>query len=207
MSKDREDWEARNDKGVAQPHSITSSREALNSSRSLAIWKPKSSRKEISTAIAKLAVHYYRPDFTPEHAKLLFADFAEDLRDYPIDRIEDACRAYRRDPENRFFPTPGQLRAYIPKPPVDTGPKVLPYSARPTAWWMMPREQWRPEWRDAEVPEEFQRPPEKVDTSRFRKVEASIPKPADGGPFRAAKVWHTEEQFAAMRLKSVDVHK
>lgn len=61
----------------------------------------------------RLALHYWRPDFTPEQAKLLIEDYISDLRDLPLDLLDSAVASYRKDAANRFFPTSGQLRALI----------------------------------------------------------------------------------------------
>lgn len=69
--------------------------------------------KAIITILAKLALIYWRPNFTPAQARELYAAYVEDLRDYPITDIAAACEKYRRDPENKFYPAPGQLRGII----------------------------------------------------------------------------------------------
>lgn len=38
-----------------------------------------------------------------------WAAYFEDLANVPLDSLVAACRAWRRDPSNTFFPTPGQL--------------------------------------------------------------------------------------------------
>lgn len=42
-------------------------------------------------------------------AKSLLADFLSDLEPYTVLEIQTAIATYRRDPDNRFFPTPGAL--------------------------------------------------------------------------------------------------
>jgi len=65
----------------------------------------------VATALLRLQAHYWRPEFTPAQARELYADFMDDLGHIPPDILDEACAAYRRDPEARFFPRPGQLLA------------------------------------------------------------------------------------------------
>jgi len=65
--------------------------------------------KAISAAIAQLSLIYWRPDFTPQQFKFAIAAYLEDFRKLSVYQVEMACREYRRNPENKFFPTPGQL--------------------------------------------------------------------------------------------------
>lgn len=64
---------------------------------------------EISAHLTKLAMHYWRPDFTPGQMRHLMADYLEDLRGHSPAEIADACARYRRNPENKFYPRSGQL--------------------------------------------------------------------------------------------------
>lgn len=65
----------------------------------------------VATALLRLQGHYWRPDFSPAQARELYEDFMDDLGHIPPDILDEACAAYRRDPEARFFPRPGQLLA------------------------------------------------------------------------------------------------
>lgn len=86
--------------------------------------------------LAKLAVVYWRPDFTAGQAKQLYSQYLDDLRDFAFQDIADAIEKYRRDPENKFYPSPGQLRGLIAKPP---------------SWWVNGQTEWSKEIRsDAE---------------------------------------------------------
>jgi hypothetical protein len=40
---------------------------------------------------------------------MLLLDMLEDLEGYSPEKLRDACRQYRTNPENRFFPSSGQL--------------------------------------------------------------------------------------------------
>ena len=65
----------------------------------------------VATALLRLQGHYWRPDFSPAQARELYEDFMDDLGHIPPDILDEACAAYRRDPEARYFPRPGQLLA------------------------------------------------------------------------------------------------
>lgn len=66
--------------------------------------------------LAKLAIVYWRPDFTPQQAKQLYSQYLDDLREFAFADIAGAVQTFRRDPENKFFPLPGQLRGLITTP-------------------------------------------------------------------------------------------
>jgi hypothetical protein len=63
--------------------------------------------------LAELALHFWRPNFTPTQVKHLLADFLEDLEDYTPAEVAEACKIYRCNSENRWFPTPGMLLAIL----------------------------------------------------------------------------------------------
>lgn len=67
----------------------------------------------ILAVLAKLAMIYWRPDFTPGQAKHLYAQYLDDLREFAFADIVEAAQKYRRDAANKFFPLPGQLRGLI----------------------------------------------------------------------------------------------
>lgn len=68
---------------------------------------------EVSATLSRLALFYWRPDFTPAQVRLLMGDFLRDLEPYSAADIAQACDTYRRDPESKFFPTPGALIAIL----------------------------------------------------------------------------------------------
>lgn len=90
-------------------------------------------RLEISGILARLALHYWRPDFSPQQAKLLIEDMVCDLQGYSAGQVQDACASYRRKVENRFFPRGADIialmradmpsRSYLPayRPPRELG--------------------------------------------------------------------------------------
>lgn len=63
--------------------------------------------------LGKLAIHYWRPDFTEAQARQLYSDYVHDLRDYAFADINDAIVKYRRDQNAKFYPTVGQLVGII----------------------------------------------------------------------------------------------
>ena len=64
--------------------------------------------RAILALLAKLSLHYWRPDFTPAQAKQMYADYVEDLREYALRDIAAAMKKYRQSAAT-FFPTSGQL--------------------------------------------------------------------------------------------------
>jgi hypothetical protein len=70
----------------------------------------------ILALLGRLALVYWRPDFAPSQAKQLYLQYLEDLREFPIAAVSEAIQNFRRNGENRFFPTCGQLRDLIVKP-------------------------------------------------------------------------------------------
>jgi hypothetical protein len=69
--------------------------------------------RDFAEQLAKLSLHYWRPAFTPDQAKHVFGDFAADLAEVTAAELREACDRWRRDADNRFFPTPGQLKALV----------------------------------------------------------------------------------------------
>ncbi len=58
--------------------------------------------------LGKLALNYWRPDFTASQARELYSQYLEDLRPWPFQEIVSALKKYRQSGE-KFFPTSGQL--------------------------------------------------------------------------------------------------
>lgn len=85
--------------------------------------------KQIAAALSRLALHYWRPDFTPSQAALLIEDFLDDLKDFSVQQVINACAEYRRDGSNKFFPTPGALMEAV-QPDREPSPwNIAPYRA------------------------------------------------------------------------------
>jgi hypothetical protein len=65
--------------------------------------------QEIAVLLARLAIHFPLPDLPPEHHQLAFADFADDLVEYPIGVVAEAAQDWRRT--ERWWPKVAELRA------------------------------------------------------------------------------------------------
>jgi hypothetical protein len=76
----------------------------------------KAKDQTILCMLGRLALHYWRPDFTPEQAKNLYADYVRDLRPYQIGDIRDSIAAHRRR-DAKFYPRVGELLTFIEAPP------------------------------------------------------------------------------------------
>lgn len=112
----------------------------------------------IAVLLTRLAVHYYRPDFTEGQAKSLIRDMVEDLSMFGIGEIEASIKAYRRNAENRFFPTSGQLREPILAARKDTRDAARisdrPLSeSRPLLWWYLSKRLWKAHWLESDIPQ------------------------------------------------------
>lgn len=113
--------------------------------------------------LSRLAIHYYRPDFTEGQAKLLIEDMVQDLGEFDTDIVTEACSTYRQRKDSKFFPTSGVLRALcneIEQANAKVAREQLrgkgrpAQGFRPNMWWMKPREQWHlfGNWQESEVP-------------------------------------------------------
>lgn len=108
---------------------------------------------------------YFSRDFTAEQAKVVIADYVQDLSEFAVCDIEDAIRQYRRDPLAEFFPKPGRLCELCSGARSDriarenckpgSAPKNLVPEfgeSRPIRWWDHPKQLWRPHWKESEIP-------------------------------------------------------
>jgi hypothetical protein len=68
---------------------------------------------DILTVLARLRFHYPTAGMNEKQFSYLLEDYVEDLSIYPIDLINDACKAYRRDGKHQFFPKIGELLTLI----------------------------------------------------------------------------------------------
>lgn len=165
-----------------QPQTISSSLAALRSSENLseASIDPDKA-KTIATILAGLAAQFHRDEIGEGQAKMLFAQFAEDLDEFSIADIRAGVKTYRQEPKNRFFPTSGQLREPIiaarnarvsreyaeaeaarrasQKPGGVEADSVRRYTFeqanRPLCWYMRPRSAWKPDWHESDVPRRY----------------------------------------------------
>jgi len=128
--------------------------------------KPEIDRQKdraIIQMLAQLSLLYWRPEFTPELARELYAMYVDDLRSFPIWLIERSIQNYRRDGKNRFFPTSGQIIDGIKlieaqaKEAASETPRDLNMDLmqRPIQWWLLRREHWQPHWREDEIPKSW----------------------------------------------------
>jgi hypothetical protein len=83
--------------------------------------------QEVAVLFERLSLHYPELKRTDREAKLAIEDWLEDLAEYPVDLIREACRLWRNSTQ-RFFPTPGQL--IDPVRPILTHRKALEKRAR-----------------------------------------------------------------------------
>lgn len=58
----------------------------------------------IITVLTKLSIHYWQGGKDERGWSSMMEDYLEDLEHVPADLLQDACRRYRRNPSNRFFP-------------------------------------------------------------------------------------------------------
>lgn len=56
-----------------------------------------------------LMLHFPRPDFSQEQAKMVCMDMAQDFAELPLDIFEEACRAWRQT--EKWFPRTAELLA------------------------------------------------------------------------------------------------
>lgn len=68
---------------------------------------------DIKTLLGRLALHCPSRDLAPKEAMLLIEDYLIELQPYPITAIEQACRKYRSNAVNVFFPSLAILLALV----------------------------------------------------------------------------------------------
>jgi hypothetical protein len=69
-------------------------------------------KSQIQDVIESLAVHCRPPLMSIEQRLLWLRTWAEDLQEYPIEAVAQACRQWRQS-EATKFPTPGQLMPLV----------------------------------------------------------------------------------------------
>ena len=116
----------------------------------VAAWKD----EQIALALAELALLYWRPDFSPGQAKRYYATYLDDLREFALADIRAAIVAWRRAPDAKRFPYPGELRALI--------------CAKPN-WWPLGSPSWIAEQKACGASET---------ADLCRAVETALPTPA-----------------------------
>lgn len=76
---------------------------------SLSVRVP-ATQAQIMARVTALSLHYAQQPMTDQERRIWLLTFCEDLADKTDAEIAEGCRNYRRNPENKFRPTPGQLR-------------------------------------------------------------------------------------------------
>jgi hypothetical protein len=66
-------------------------------------------RDEVMALLGKLILHYPQMNMGDNQLQVLFEDYLDDLVEFPSSAIAAACKEYRLNPENRFFPSIGWL--------------------------------------------------------------------------------------------------
>lgn len=86
---------------------------------------------DIVTELERLALvpAFYRPDMDSRKWKALFETYYEDLKGLSVEQLRAGCRAWRNNPENTKFPTPGQLREACDPFKTSSMPQRPPYRA------------------------------------------------------------------------------
>lgn len=112
--------------------------------------------------LSKLAVHYYRPDFTEGQARSLISDMVVDLAEFTVGEVEAAILAYRQQAPSpgkaKYFPDSGALRQLASaerkhRREVQAAPVRALFPGRPLMWWMRSKNLWHPSWIENDVPE------------------------------------------------------
>lgn len=139
-------------------HTINSSLPQLRSSGRN--WSPQE-RAAIVLALSRLAISYYRPDFTEGQAKVQIQDMLHDMDSYPASDVNTAIVRWRNDPQKRFFPRGaelGELARQEVKHRREIGDGKAVYSewgelqhSRPAMWEYQPKRFWKAEWRVSDL--------------------------------------------------------
>lgn len=88
------------------------------SQTSLSVRTP-ATRKQILARVASLELLYGRQAMSDTERRVWLETYCEDLNGRSDDQIADACKRYRQNGENRYFPTPGALLDLMKNPYAD----------------------------------------------------------------------------------------
>ena len=77
---------------------------------------PKLNARAMTVELERLALAFPRTDMDSAKWSMLFRTYFEDLQFLTIETLRAGCSRYRRNAENRFFPSPGQLLAACKDP-------------------------------------------------------------------------------------------
>jgi hypothetical protein len=93
-------------------------------------WEPNSlqtsmpaTSEQIAARITGLVVHFGHSMKSEGEYRSWLRDFCQDLAGKTDAQLEYACGRYRRDPKNRFMPTPGQILELCNSPFADKPPR------------------------------------------------------------------------------------
>jgi hypothetical protein len=92
------------------PRSDKSITEAMKTKSILQDAMKSPSKSEMSVELKKLSLHCGLQNKAPEEVALMAEDYFEDLGQYPLFLLQEACKKYRTLPEgNNFMPSSGKL--------------------------------------------------------------------------------------------------
>lgn len=69
--------------------------------------------EKIITSLTKLSAHYWQGNKDQTGWSVVMEDYLEDLEDLPADLLDEACKRWRRNAANKFFPRAAELKAQI----------------------------------------------------------------------------------------------
>jgi hypothetical protein len=63
----------------------------------------------MAAILGRLSLHFPSRNLSEVQARSVIEDFYHDMGQFAAQTVAKASEVYRTDPENRFFPIPGQL--------------------------------------------------------------------------------------------------
>jgi hypothetical protein len=70
-------------------------------------------KEALAIELGRLGLHCRPPDHSQSQLKILMEDYIEDLSEFPLDLIQDACKEWRRN--EKWWPKISELREIITK--------------------------------------------------------------------------------------------
>lgn len=92
---------------------------ASASQSSLSVRNP-ATKAQILARIVSLELLYGRQAMSDDERRIWLQTYIEDLGAYTDLELANACRKYRQNGDNRYFPNPGQLLELLKNPFADT---------------------------------------------------------------------------------------
>lgn len=89
---------------------------AVRNPQDVGAAKPKrvtATAEQIMQQLLGLEVLFPSQQLDRQQQNLKYRIFYEDLRHLTAEEMAEACRRYRQNPNNKFFPTPGQILAAL----------------------------------------------------------------------------------------------